>query len=423
MAKEGKSMVVPRLRFPEFREAEGWESIPLGSMGKFLRGLTYGAEDVKNGGLLVLRSTNIQDGNLLLDNDLVFVEKNCPPELLLQPGDIAICMSNGSKTLVGKNAEYKSRYSGAVTVGAFCSIFRPSISFAKLAFKTERYADFVALAIGGGNINNLKNSDLELFEFAFPEFVAEQQKIADCLTSLDEVISAQGQKVEALKTYKRGLMQQLFPREGETLPRLRFPEFRDAPEWEEKTLRDICERIMDGTHFSPKTKDGPQPYLTSKNIRDGRIDLSTMSFISEDEHREIYKRCPVKKLDILLTKDGANTGNCAINTLDYEFSLLSSVAVLRGNPAQVTQEFLYQLIASERMQTIIQSSMSGQAITRITLEKLSLFSIAVPRILEQQKIATCLSFFDTKIADESEKLDALKTHKGGLMQHLFPTSP
>src|SRR5438045_9410816 len=70
----------------------------------------------------------------------------------------------------------------------------------------------------------------------------EQQKIADCLTSLDEVIAAQGRKVEALKAHKKGLMQQLFPREGETLPRLRFPEFRDAPEWEEKKLDDLAKR-------------------------------------------------------------------------------------------------------------------------------------------------------------------------------------
>ena len=63
---------------------------------------------------------------------------------------------------------------------------------------------------------------------------AEQQEIADCLTSVDELIVAQGRKVEALKAHKKGLMQQLFPREGGTLPRLRFPEFRDGPVWEEK---------------------------------------------------------------------------------------------------------------------------------------------------------------------------------------------
>jgi type I restriction enzyme S subunit len=203
-------------------------------------------------------------------------------------------------------------------------------------------------------------------------------------------------------------------------PRLRFREFRDAAEWEEKALRNVCERIMDGTHFSPKSKHGPRPYLTSKNIRNGQIDTSTVSFISEEEHREIYTRCPVKMLDVLLTKDGANTGNCAINPFDYEFSLLSSVAVLRGNPSQLTQEFLYQSIASERTQSIIHGSMSGQAITRITLERLGLFTILIPSLPEQQQIADCLASLDACVAAQGRKIGALKDHKGGLMQQIFP---
>jgi len=160
---------------------------------------------------------------------------------------------------------------------------------------------------------------------------------------------------------------------------------------------------MDGTHFSPKSKEGPRPYLTSKNIRNGHLDLSTISYISEDEHREIYTRCPVRRDDILLTKDGANTGNCAINTLDFEFSLLSSVAVLRGDAALVNQNFLYQTITSERTQSDIINSMSGQAITRITLEKLGNYVASLPNLAEQQRIAQFLSFFDTQIMAEADK--------------------
>ena len=78
-------------------------------------------------------------------------------------------------------------------------------------------------------------------EVAFPADEKEQQKIADCLTSLDELIAAQGRKVEALKAHKKGLMQQLFPREGETLPRLRFPEFRDKPAWDSRSLGLVCD--------------------------------------------------------------------------------------------------------------------------------------------------------------------------------------
>ena len=263
---------------------------------------------------------------------------------------------------------------------------------------------------------------LNSVSLATPREGAEQQKIAECLSSVDELMAAQSRKVDALKTHKKGLMQQLFPREGETQPRLRFPEFQTAPAWEKKNLRVLCERIMDGTHFSPRTKEGPRPYLTSKNIRMGWLDLSTVSYIAEDEHRSIYARCPVKKNDVLLTKDGANTGNCAINTIDDEFSLLSSVAVLRGDSEQVTQQFLYQSMVSDGMQSTIVNSMSGQAITRITLEKLGNYEIPVPSVSEQQRIADCLASLDDLIAAQTQKLAALKTHKRALMQQLFPFS-
>ncbi len=202
---------VPKLRFPEFRDLSAWKLKPLGSLGTFMRGLTYSSNDVAKEGLTVLRSSNIQDGRLVLDSDLVHIGKSCPPSLLLQDGDVAICMSNGSKILVGKSAEYKGGYIGNVTVGAFCSIFRASLDFAKIIFKTPQYIDFIAREISGGNINNLKNSDLEEFKFPVPADKNEQHKIADCIGSLDDLIAAENQRLEALRQHKQGLMQKMFP--------------------------------------------------------------------------------------------------------------------------------------------------------------------------------------------------------------------
>lgn len=235
--------LVPKLRFPEFRAEPSWNQKALGTLGQFTRGLTYGADDVAPQGLLVLRSTNIQDGTLILHRDLVFVGKECPPTLRLRQGDIAICMSNGSKALVGKSAEYAGNYPADLTVGAFCSFFRPAVSFAKLAFQSKEYESYVGDLIAGGNINNLNNSVLEKFYFSIPPTEAEQQKIAECLSTLDELIGAESQKLDTLNAHKKGLMQQLFPREGETLPRLRFPEFQDAPEWESKVVDELIEKV------------------------------------------------------------------------------------------------------------------------------------------------------------------------------------
>ena len=121
-------------------------------------------------------------------------------------------------------------------------------------------------------------------------------------------------------------------------PKLRFKEFDG--DWSRYKIAEVTEYLVDGTHFSPKTTEGEFKYITSKNIRNDGLDLTNISYISKDEHEKIYKRCIVQLGDILLTKDGANTGNCCLNTLDEEFSLLSSVAVLREKKQSFDNKFI-----------------------------------------------------------------------------------
>ena len=123
-----------------------------------------------------------------------------------------------------------------------------------------------------------------------------------------------------------------------SVPKLRFKEF--CGDWSKSKISDATEYLVDGTHFSPKSTDGEFKYITSKNIRNEGLDLNNISYISKDEHESIFKRCKVQFGDILLTKDGANTGNCCLNTLNEEFSLLSSVAVLRGKKDSFNNNFL-----------------------------------------------------------------------------------
>jgi type I restriction enzyme, S subunit len=86
--------------------------------------------------------------------------------------------------------------------------------------------------------------------------------------------------------------------------------------WHSARLEDLTLKVQDGTHFSPKSQRGPFRYLTSKNIRFGYLDIGDCGWISQEEHREIFRRCDVAKGDVLLTKDGANTGNATLNSLD-----------------------------------------------------------------------------------------------------------
>ena len=177
--------------------------------------------------------------------------------------------------------------------------------------------------------------------------------------------------------------------------------------------------IMDGTHFSPKSKIGSKKYITSKNIRKGFLDIAECSHISDEEHDEIFKKCPVRFGQVLLTKDGANAGNACLNPLEEEFSLLSSVAVLDGKPTLLTNRYAIQWILSSRGQYGLLSTISGQAITRFTLEAIAGVTIFLPPLAEQKAIASALECWDRAIHKYEEKIEKKKNIKKGLMQRLL----
>lgn len=187
-----------------------WVNTHLSELGTFLRGLTYTASNVKPSGNLVLRSSNIQRGELVLDDDLQFVDKSYDEELELKKNDIVICMANGSRQLVGKTATYNGGYEGRITVGAFCSIFRSKYPLAKYLFQINGYDRYLGILLSGTNINNLKNSDLEGLTFSLPSSETERQKIADFLTVLDDKIKLEESKLEQARNFKRSLLQQMF---------------------------------------------------------------------------------------------------------------------------------------------------------------------------------------------------------------------
>jgi type I restriction enzyme M protein len=165
------------------------------------------------------------------------------------------------------------------------------------------------------------------------------------------------------------------------------PHISINPDWPMVSLGDSCESIMDGTHFSPtNTVSGERLYITSKNVRENRLDLTNVRYISEEDHRSIFSRCPVRRGDVLYIKDGANTGLAAINTLHEEFSLLSSVAVLRGKPDLLDNRYLAYYLNSGNGRQRMLSLISGVAITRLTLTKINNAIVPLPHLETQQHI-------------------------------------
>ena len=190
-------------------------------------------------------------------------------------------------------------------------------------------------------------------------------------------------------------------------------------DWDIKTFNDVTLKIQDGTHFSPRLGGNDYLYVTSRNIGPGKLDVSDVERISKEEHRKIYARCDTKKGDLLLTKDGVNTGNAAINTLNEECSLLSSVAFLRFDMERHDPRFYLYFILSDEGQKQIKSLMSGNAITRLTLQKIRRLIIPVPLLPEQRAIATALSDVGELIGALDALIEKKRAIKQAAMQQLL----
>jgi len=246
----------------------------------------------------------------------------------------------------------------------------------------------------GGVRIRIYYKDLALLSMGLPSLL-EQRKIASCLSTLDELIGAQGRKVAALRIHKKGLMQQLFPCEGETQPRLRFPEFQDAGDWEEMNLADLAESISSG-------KDNAAP--------DGLFDLYGSTGIIGKANSRSYSGTY-----LLVARVGANAGFLTKATGDFGVTDNTLVIVLK---AKLNIDFVFYYLHQINLNKMIFGS--GQPL--ITGGQLKALKIKVPtHQTEQQRIASCLSSLDELITAETQKLEALKTHKRGLMQQLFPS--
>jgi type I restriction enzyme, S subunit len=165
--------------------------------------------------------------------------------------------------------------------------------------------------------------------------------------------------------------------------------------WPTKKLGDVCATIQDGAHESPKVQfDSPGKgrflYITSKNIRNNYLDLENVSYVEETFHNRIYPRCKPGVGDVLLTKDGANTGNVTLNTIDEPFSLLSSVCLIKTKPDALKPSFLSYYIQSPIGLKSITGQMTGAAIKRIILRDIKLAEIPLPPVAEQQRIVGLL---------------------------------
>ena len=391
--------LVPKLRFPEFRRAEGWEMTLLEKCLSYQQPTPYLVKD----------------------------ERYSP--IFKTP-----VLTAGKTFILGYTNEEHGIFREGLPVIIFDD-FTTATQFVDFPFKAKSSAMKILLAKDGANIKfmfeTLRNVSFEvgaherhwISTFA-PMLVpipktAEQQKIADCLSSLDELIAAQARKVDALKTHKKGLMQQLFPREGETQPRLRFPEFQGATAWTMEKLENLAKR---GSGHTP-SKSVPEYYgggvkwvsLADSKRLDAGLISETETNISELGIKN--SSAVLHPAGTVLISRDAGVGKSAVMAVPMAVSQHFIVWVCDNQ--KLCNWFLYYLL--QFMKPIFERIATGSTIKTIGLPFFKELSIAVPSVSEQQRIADCLTALDTLITAATQELETLKTHKKGLMQQLFPS--
>ena len=279
------------------------------------------------------------------------------------------------------------------------------------------WARFVSESGDGSVRVRIYYRDLARLQLFLPGH-AEQQKIADCLSSLDALITAQADKLDTLKTHKQGLMQQIFPREGETVPRLRFPEFREAGEWSKKNLGAIATFYKGkGISKADIVENGVQPCIRYGELY--TIYGETIHKIVSNTNVDASELFLSKKNDVIIPSSGETKidiakASCVLND---DIALGSDLNIIRSNQNGI---FLsYQLNGPLRVS--IAKVAQGDTVVHLYPTQIKQLNVLVPCPNEQQKIANCLSSIDALIDMQVDKLDALKTHKKALMQQLFPS--
>lgn len=365
--------------------------VKLGDVCDFFRGLTYGKTDeVDFSSNIVLRSNNIELKSFKLNlAELKYISDDIviPSEKRVKKGSLLICTANGSKEHLGKVALIDKDFNYAF--GGFMGLLVPSeeilAPYLYYMMLSDSYKKYIKSLSDGANINNLKFKDLAVFELPLPP-LEEQHRIVSILDASFEKIDALKKNAEenlknAKALFQQVLAQELKPKEG----------------WVEKKLGEVCSKIVDGTHHSPtNTSEGEYPYITAKNIKHNEIDLSNITYVTKDIHREIYSRCNPEKGDVLMIKDGATTGIAVVNYLDFEFSLLSSVALLKTKMEILDSYYLCYVLNSPDVYNQFRSKMDGAAITRITLVKIKDAVIQVPPLDQQRKIVRTLDTLSEK---------------------------
>ena len=411
-------MALPRLRFPEFINKNTWAIKPLIEIANVVGGGTPDTKERKfweDGAIIWLTPSEV-GGNKYIYNS---IRKITP-----------IGLKNSSARLLPKGAIILTSRATLGEMGILKVEATTNQGFQTIIVKEENSIEYVYYLqpIIKANCYKyakgstfLEVSSTSVKSFKLPISTKEEQvKIAECLSSLDDVISGVSDKIKALKDYKKGLMQQLFPVEGKTTPAYRFPEFTNDGEWNIDAFSKFI-KLYRGSSPRPIKE-----YVTTDEdgvnwIKIGDTKNAT-SFVLDRIEEKItlkgsLKSRPVYKGELILANSMSFGKTYQLNV---DGCIYDGWFVLREYEVFFYKPFLLQLLNSEYMQNQYKKLSAGGIVLNISSEIVYQTIVSHTGIEEQKKIANCLLSIDNLIEAESNHLDQLKAHKNGLMQQLFP---
>ena len=415
--EDGKPALVPKLRFPGF--SDPWAHEPLSKVLK--------EHKLKNTDGREVFSVSMEYG---IVNQIEFLGRSYAAAdtshyTIGRRYDVVYTKSPLKAFPFGIVKQCK--FDGEVALSPLYGVFTPPNPHLGLMIEAyfespNRSKDFLSPLCQKGAKNTLQitNATFLSGRLPLPTQPVEQQKIAECLSSVDELIAAQARKVDALKTHKKGLMQQLFPREGETQPRLRFPEFQNAREWNAQPFEKYVTKSFYGTSSST-SPTGQYPVLRMGNMADGGLDFTNLVYIDLDP--DSFESFRLEDGDILLNRTNSPSLVGKISIFRHKSNCLTAsyIVTYRLNKKRIVPSFcnfmLNTPLYQAKIKALAKPSISQANINPTTFKKELI--VSVPTLPEQERIASCLSRLDTLITAETQKLETLKTHKKGLMQQLF----
>lgn len=411
-----KKKLIPELRFPEFENDEEWEEKNIEQIAKVSAGGTPESTNPEywHGNIPWMNSGELNNKRIYSTSNFITKKglkesstKLIPPKCVL----------------IGLAGQGKTRGTAAINYIELCtnqsigsihpnrSVFDSEFLYQKI---DSMYEKLRSLSTGDGGRGGLNLQIIKQIKVSLPQ-IKEQKKIASCLSSLDEVIEANSQKLDLLKDHKKGLMQNLFPQEGEKVPKYRFKEFEKDGEWVEKKLGDVAEIITGNTPSTnePLYYGGDKMFVSPADISDKRIVSHTKTTLTD---LGFSKTRQIKEGSVLFVCIGSTIGKVAQNK--YECATNQQLNSLIANSGY-SNDFLYSILYANSSE--IASMAGNHAVPIINKTSFSIVSLFFPPSLkEQQKIAWCLSSIDELITTQVEKIEQLKQHKKGLMQCLFP---